>query len=98
MILRLKALCKNGWCGCRFIYRISGLQKGCEGYSTRRTCYRGAHVLSIVATDIENKVTTQNINFEKTPPYFPIFAGETFYMPFDGIYTELITITPMLLR
>jgi|JI91814BRNA_FD_contig_61_47121_length_3768_multi_2_in_0_out_0_2 hypothetical protein len=54
----------------------------------------GEHVLSIVATDIENKVTTQNINFEKTPPYLPIFAGETFYMPFDGIYTELITITP----
>lgn len=54
----------------------------------------GEHVLTIVATDIENKVTTQNINFEKTPPYTPIFAGETFYMPFDGIYTELITITP----
>lgn len=53
----------------------------------------GDHVLSIVATDIENKVTTQNINFAKVPPYVPIFEGETFYMPFDGIYTELITIT-----
>lgn len=54
----------------------------------------GEHVLTIVATDIENKVTTQNINFEKTPPYTPIFDGEIFYMPFDGIYTELITISP----
>jgi hypothetical protein len=53
----------------------------------------GPHVLSIVATDIENKVTTTNINFEKKPPYLPLFEGETFYMPFDGINTELITIT-----
>ncbi|MBX2896085.1 MAG: LamG domain-containing protein [Cyclobacteriaceae bacterium] len=53
----------------------------------------GTHVLTIEATDMENKVTTKNINFEKTPPYIPVFAGETFYMPFDGIYTELITIS-----
>ncbi|MBX2900107.1 MAG: LamG domain-containing protein [Cyclobacteriaceae bacterium] len=53
----------------------------------------GEHVLTIVATDMENKVTTRNINFEKKPPYIPIFAGEIFYMPFDGIYTELISIT-----
>ncbi|HNU42025.1 MAG: hypothetical protein UZ12_BCD005000539 [Bacteroidetes bacterium OLB12] len=53
----------------------------------------GVHVLTISATDIENKVTTTNINFEKKPPYVPVFDGETFYMPFDGIYTELITIS-----
>ncbi|HMR58442.1 MAG TPA: Ig-like domain-containing protein, partial [Cyclobacteriaceae bacterium] len=53
----------------------------------------GAHVLTIVATDLENKVTTTNINFEKTPPYIPLFDGETFYMPFDGVYTDLMTIT-----
>jgi hypothetical protein len=53
----------------------------------------GAHVLTIVATDIEDKVTTTNINFEKKPPYVPVFDGETFYMPFDGAYTELISIT-----
>jgi hypothetical protein len=53
----------------------------------------GTHVLTIAATDIENKVTTTSINFEKEPPYLPIFAGEKFYMPFDGIYTELISIT-----
>ncbi len=53
----------------------------------------GTHVLTIVATDIENKVTTTDINFEKEAPYLPIFEGETFYMPFDGTYTELISIT-----
>jgi hypothetical protein len=53
----------------------------------------GTHVLTIIATDIENKVTTVNINFEKAPPYSPIFDGEIFYMPFDGIYTELVSIT-----
>jgi len=55
--------------------------------------HTGAHVLTIVATDLENKVTTTNINFEKTPPYIPLFDGETFYMPFDGVYTDLMTIT-----
>jgi hypothetical protein len=52
----------------------------------------GSHTLTIVATDIENKVTTVDIHFEKAPPYAPIFDGEKFYMPFDGIYTELIGI------
>jgi hypothetical protein len=68
-------------------YRRSVKEVLYEGLAT------GAHVLTIVATDIENKVTTKNINFEKKPPYLPIFDGEMFYMPFDGIYTELITIT-----
>lgn len=53
----------------------------------------GTHILTVVATDIDNKVTTTTINFEKAPPYIPLFDGETFYMPFDGIYTELISIT-----
>jgi len=53
----------------------------------------GLHVLTITATDSENKVTTVDINFEKAPPYAPIFDGEIFYMPFDGIYTELVSIT-----
>jgi hypothetical protein len=53
----------------------------------------GPHILTIVATDIEDKVTTTNVNFEKKPPYVPLFDGESFYMPFDGAYTELISIT-----
>jgi len=68
-------------------YRRSVKEVLYEGLAT------GAHVLTIVATDIENKVTTQTINFEKAPPYVPLFDGEIFYMPFDGIYTDLITIT-----
>lgn len=53
----------------------------------------GIHTLSIVATDTENKVTTMDVHFEKKPPYVPLFNGEVFFMPFDGIYTELISIT-----
>jgi hypothetical protein len=52
----------------------------------------GPHILTIIATDIENKVTTVDVHFEKAPPYAPIFDGEIFYMPFDAIYTELIGI------
>lgn len=68
-------------------YRIFLKELLHEGLNT------GEHVLTIVATDIENKISTTNINFEKKPPYTPVFDGETFYMPFDGIYTELISIT-----
>lgn len=53
----------------------------------------GPHVLTVTATDIDDKVTTVNVNFEKAPPYAPIFDGEVFYMPFDGINTELVSIT-----
>jgi hypothetical protein len=56
------------------------------------TLTTGPHTLTIIATDIEDKVTTVEINFEKKPPYVPVFDGEIFYMPFDGIYTELISI------
>lgn len=52
----------------------------------------GNHTLTISATDVEGKVSTVDINFSKEPPYIPIFDGEIFYLPFDGIYTELISI------
>jgi hypothetical protein len=51
----------------------------------------GAHVLTIKATDLEGKVTETSVNFEKKPPYTPIYDGEVFYMPFDGDYMEKIT-------
>ena len=51
----------------------------------------GAHTLTIVATDASGKSTTQTVNFEKTSPYKPIYAGEIFYMPFDGEFTEQIS-------
>jgi hypothetical protein len=51
----------------------------------------GVHVLEITATDLDGKSTTASINFEKVSPYTPKYAGETFYMPFDGDYMELIS-------
>ncbi|HDR51981.1 MAG TPA: LamG domain-containing protein, partial [Mariniphaga anaerophila] len=51
----------------------------------------GAHVLEITATDLEGKSTTATVHFEKVSPYTPKYAGETFYMPFDGDFMELIS-------
>ncbi len=51
----------------------------------------GAHLLEIIATDLEGKSTTATVNFEKVSPYTPKYAGETFYMPFDGDFMELIS-------
>ena len=53
----------------------------------------GNHILSIVATDLSGKATTQTINFKKTTPYKAIYDGEVLYLPFDGDYTEQITNT-----
>ncbi|MDC6384723.1 LamG domain-containing protein [Muricauda sp. SK9] len=53
----------------------------------------GVHTLTITATDIDGKTTTSSIDFEKTPPYVPIYDGEMFYMPFDGDFNEQVTIT-----
>lgn len=51
----------------------------------------GAHKLTVKATDLGGKVTNTSVNFEKKPPYTPLYAGETFYMPFDGDYVEKIS-------
>lgn len=53
----------------------------------------GDHVLTVTATDLVGNVSTATSNFTKAPPYTPIFAGEMFYMPFDGDFTELISVT-----
>lgn len=53
----------------------------------------GQHTLSITATDINGKTTTSSVNFEKVPPYDPVYDGEIFYLPFDGDYMELVSIT-----
>ncbi|NAS12416.1 LamG-like jellyroll fold domain-containing protein [Poritiphilus flavus] len=50
----------------------------------------GAHVLSVSATDLDGKNTTSTVNFAKEPAYVPIYIGETFYMPFDGDYFDLV--------
>lgn len=52
----------------------------------------GAHILTVIATDISGNVTTKEVNFSKEPPYSPKFAGEFFYMPYDGDFMELVNI------
>lgn len=51
----------------------------------------GDHVLEITATDLEGKTTTATVNFQKVSPYTPKYAGETFYLPFDGDFMEQIS-------
>ncbi|WP_420399260.1 LamG-like jellyroll fold domain-containing protein [Flagellimonas sp.] len=50
----------------------------------------GDHKLTVTASDIEGKTTTEEVNFAKAPPYVSMFDGEVFYMPFDGDYRDLI--------
>jgi hypothetical protein len=49
----------------------------------------GEHALSVVATDVSGKETTQTVNFKKIPAYVPM-PGEVFYLPLDGDYFELV--------
>lgn len=52
----------------------------------------GEHTLTVRATDISGNVTTKEVNFSKEPPYTPKYAGEFFYMPYDGDFMELVNI------
>jgi hypothetical protein len=53
----------------------------------------GTHRLIVSAKDKAGKTSTQTVNFEKVEPYRPIYDGEIFYLPFDGDFTELVSIT-----
>ena len=53
----------------------------------------GDHTLSVIATDLAGKSTTQTVTFQKTVPYQPLYEGEVFYMPFDGDLSELVSFT-----
>lgn len=53
----------------------------------------GEHTLTVTATDISGKTTAESVTFEKVEPYQPVYDGEVFYMPFDGDYLELVSIT-----
>ena len=50
----------------------------------------GSHTITITATDIDGKSTSESVTFEKVPPYIPKYSGEVLYMPFDGDYLDLI--------
>ncbi len=51
----------------------------------------GEHTLTVVATDLDNKSTTVEVNFEKVPPYVPKYPGEVLYMPFEGDFMNMVS-------
>ncbi|MDN5211847.1 LamG domain-containing protein [Fulvivirgaceae bacterium BMA12] len=51
----------------------------------------GDHVLTITATDVDGKSTSESVNFNKALPYVPLYDGEIFYLPFDGDYLDLVS-------
>jgi hypothetical protein len=53
----------------------------------------GDHVLTVTANDLSGKSTSTIVNFQKVPPYQPKYPGEILYIPFDGDYFELLSIT-----
>lgn len=53
----------------------------------------GDHTITVEATDKAGNITTSTNSFTKAPPYTPIFPGEQLYMPFDGDFTDLISVT-----
>lgn len=61
------------------------------GQYTYNKLTNGTHILTVKATDLSGKVTNTLVNFEKKPPYVPLYQGEVFYMPFDGDYMEKIS-------
>jgi hypothetical protein len=51
----------------------------------------GIHKITISATDLGGKTTKKEVNFEKSAPYTPKYAGEVFYMPFNEDYMDMIS-------
>ena len=55
----------------------------------------GEHTVTVTATDMDGNTTSKTVTFSKEPPYTPKFdaLGEYIYMPFDGAYIDLMTLT-----
>lgn len=53
----------------------------------------GMHTLTITSTDLDGKTTSSSVNFEKEKPYETKYAGELLYMPFDGDFIDLVSVT-----
>ncbi|MER3375131.1 MAG: LamG-like jellyroll fold domain-containing protein [Allomuricauda sp.] len=51
----------------------------------------GDYTLTVTASDLEGKSSTEEVNFSKSPPYQTMFDGEVMYMPFDGQFMDLIS-------
>ena len=71
-------------------YRIFTLHDGDLIYEGLTT---GDHILTVTATDYAGNSTTESVMFTKAPPYTPSHPGEMFYMPFDGDFMELVSIS-----
>jgi hypothetical protein len=54
----------------------------------------GTHELTVTASDLDGKTASSTVSFQKEPAYVPLYAGEIFYMPFNGDYMELVSISP----
>ncbi len=56
----------------------------------------GTHTVTIIATDSDDNVVTQEVSFikEDAVPYVPVYDGEIFYMPFEGNFYELVSTKP----
>ena len=52
----------------------------------------GSHTLVATVTDVTGKTASTSITFEKLEPYEPVYDGETFYLPFDGDFTDLVNL------
>lgn len=68
-------------------YRIIDRQVQFDNVTT------GAHTVTVRATDLDGNQTSQTVNFSKEPPYSPLFANEILYMPFDGDYMDLVSLS-----
>ena len=53
----------------------------------------GGHTLTVSVTDLAGKDNSETVTFEKLEPYQPVYDGEIFYLPFDGEYVDLLTLT-----
>ncbi|MDR1203776.1 MAG: hypothetical protein LBL58_19375 [Tannerellaceae bacterium] len=53
----------------------------------------GTHTLTVAANDLSGKTSSASVTFEKVQPYKPVYGNERFYMPFDGDFMELVSIS-----
>lgn len=53
----------------------------------------GTHTVTVSGKDLEGKVGSASVTFSKEPAYTPLYDGESLYMPFDGDFIDLVSIS-----